>query len=405
MRLRGVVMSAFVLGASGCRDCRHAPTDAGKWPALPADDGAARRVIEQARLRASPAEDAALAGEASVAFVRAGLTARGTVAGFDAIDEAIATRVGAEGVKNVVVLFGSAHDSAAPIDAFRRLVGPRARVPWTRITIEQLHADGRWANVDANAQQGDDAALDRYAKSGSRDDLAAVLAVVQRDTYTAWKYGAVDVIGDLLGEARAANRPVSGCDMPPALRARVASLGESSVHALREAHCAMALRDAAKDDRGPHRIAALWGRTHVTADRFPRFIPPDWSVQVVSVLDAPGGGDVVLVDPILAGHALVLPSPDGAKRFERKRTKADRPAPKSAFASTTKKSVRAPVAFIDGERFDGEPTKVASGRHVLVVDKSGTMIAAAIEVPANGAVEVTVADDAPEITATIVEPP
>jgi hypothetical protein len=401
--LAALVAACFALGA--CNTCDRAPSNAEAWPALPKSDEEARVVFAGIGKRPTSEEDAAFDDEASGALLRAQLVRSGVASGWEAIDAQLARWVNALPDKNVVVAFGTSHDSPAQIDAFRRLVGPRSSIGWTRVLLEQLYADGRWRDVDVATQLGDDAALDRYAKSGSRDDIAALVNRVQRDTYTAWKYGSVDVIGDLIAEARAANRAVSGCDMTPALRARLAPLSEDWIHRMREVHCALAMRDRAKKETSPQRIAALWGRVHAHPDRFPRLVPSDWTSFTVSVLDPPAGNDVVLVDPVLVSSSrLVLASPEGAKHFERKRIKALRVMPPSRFTFTTNKTRRDPVAYIDGERLDGNPDLILRGHHLLTIDKDGTMIAAAIDVPPSGAVEVTVADDPPEVTVTFVDP-
>jgi hypothetical protein len=163
------------------------------------------------------------------------------------------------------------------------------------------------------------------------------------------------------------------------------------------------MRDATKKDVGPHRVAVLWGRTHVASDRFPRLVPPEWTTFSISLLDAPVADDLVLVDPILmASASLVLPTAEAAKHFERKRTKGS--ARRSRFAATARRSASEPMAWIDGKRFDGEPGAIAPGHHLLAVDDGRRMIVAAIEIPPGGAVEVQADDGAPEVTATIVEP-
>jgi hypothetical protein len=397
--VRSLVLAAIVTVAA----CKRPSANPDAWPALPKSNEDVRHLVASTGKRPTAESDASLPNAAEHASVITDVKTPGVASGFDAIDAVIARWLAAAPEKNAVVAFGSSHDSRAQIDAFRRVVGPRARITWTRIMMEQLHADGHWATVDADAQKGDDAALERYGKSGAREDLDAVLDGVQRDTYTAGKYGSVDVIGDLLAEARAAGRPVSGCDMAPALRARVTSIDERSLHSLRELHCVHAMRDATKKDAGPHRVAVLWGRNHVASDRFPRLVPPEWSSFVVSLLDAPADDEVVLVDPVLTPSGrLVLASPNGAKHFERKRTKGS--ATRSRFAATTRRSASEPMAWIDGKRFDGEPTTIPPGHHLLAVDDGKRTIAAAIEIPPHGAIEVQLDDGAPEVTATIVEP-
>lgn len=391
------MLAAIVVIAAACR---RPASDPNAWPAVPRSNEEARGIFASTGKRPTSEGDAALEGEVSPSFVRTQVVGSGVAAGWKEIDARLARWMQPD--KNVVVAFGTSHDSPAQIDAFRRLVGPRSTVGWTRVMLEQLYADGRWKGVDAAAQAGDDAALDRYAKSGSREDIATIVTRVQRDTYTAWKYDSVDVIGDLVAEARAAGRPVNGCDMAPALRARFAALDEAWLHRMREVHCALAMRDLAKKQGGFARIAALWGRLHVHADAFPRLAPQDWSAFRISIHDAPDDPNVVLVDPILlTSGVLVLPSPDAAKRFERKRTKGG--AARSSFTSLAKKGANEPHAWVDGVRLDGPPKSIAGGRRLLAVDDGSTLFVAAIEVPPNGAVQVTLTDDAPNVTATILE--
>lgn len=398
-------LAAIVMVAACHGTCSGPPKDPDAWPPLPASNEDVRHLVASTGKRPTSEGDASLPNDVGADFVAAEVKKHGAVAGFEAIDARIGRWISATPDKHAVVAFGSSHDSPKQIEAFKTLVGPRARIAWTRVMMEQLHADGHWAKVDDdNLQKGDDAALERYAKSGSRDDLGAVLDGVRRDTYTAWKYGSVDIIGDLLAEARAAGRPVSGCDVSPALRARVAaSLDERSLHLWRELHCVHALRTATKKDAGPHRVAVLWGRTHLAGDRFPRLVPPEWSTFVVSLLDAPTSDELVLVDPVyLSSGALVLATADASKHFERKRTKGS--ARWSRFSATARRSPSEPMAWIDGKRFDGEPATIAPGHRLLAVDTGFRTFVAAIEIPPNGAVEVQVDDDPPEVTATIVEP-
>ena len=186
------------------------------------------------------------------------------------------------------LLFGTFHDSAGQIDAFRRLVGPGGVEGFTHVALEQLRADGRWQGLDGG-QRGDNAVL---------ADRAALATAHREHDYTAWKYGYERNVLDLV-DARTVP-----CDAPHTRDER-----------LRELHCLFAVRDATD---GGSRIAMLWGVAHVTSEGFRRFLPPAeraLSVYAVGARWSPEAwtkalvvDDLVLV-PLNEGEAaLVLPN-------------------------------------------------------------------------------------------------
>ncbi|HEY8075102.1 MAG TPA: hypothetical protein VIF62_13355, partial [Labilithrix sp.] len=215
----GAVCTLFALVA--CQ--RHEPTR-GVWPELPRDDATAHALVTaRTRRPIAPARDK-VADAAD-----AGIDAVPIAAGWPAIHEAIRARVGE---REAWLLVGAHHDRATPIDAFRRIVGPESRVGWTRIAIEQLHADGGWQGMPLAAQRGESADVARLV-AGDRDAYARLLSSQERDDYTAWKFGYVRSVLDV-----AAMPNVSACDAPSAVAARFPEAWRAR---LRELHCFVAL--------------------------------------------------------------------------------------------------------------------------------------------------------------------
>ncbi len=151
------------------------------------------------------------------------------------------------------LLFGTFHDSAAQVDAFRRLTGPGGVPGITHVALEQLHADGRWADFTGD-QRGHDAVLAAFVDGGSADAFEALAAAHRATNYTAWKYGYERSVLELAGPR------TLPCDAP-----------HTRDEHLRELHCLFAIRDRAP---ATARIAMLWGMAHVTREGFPRFLPP-----------------------------------------------------------------------------------------------------------------------------------
>lgn len=385
-----------------CDGCRAKSS----WPELPQSHEAALRAFDGASTRPATKDEAPFQREATFAFAMSslpsGVVTKTAVAGWPAIDERLASWVNETREKSALIAFGVSYDAPAQLEAFRRLIGARAKITWTRVVIEHLHADGKWNGVDAETQVGDDVVLDRFASGGARATLAPLITRVERDRLVPWKFGSAELLADVLAESRAAGRSLSGCDVSEALRTRLSSLDDDALQRTRELHCALALREHARPDDGISRVAALWERTHVHTNRFPRLAPVDWTSLRILVMDAPSDERMVLVDPILTyAGALLLPSPTAETRFQKRLSRVE--APKSRLQSTAKKVLREPTAMVDGVPFDGTKP-IAEGQHFLTVDKSGVIFAAIVDVPANGALDVLVADDAPEVVATLLAP-
>ena len=118
--------------------------------------------------------------------------------------------------------------------------------------------------------RGDDAKLADFLVHGRQEALATLRDRQRQRNYTAWKYGYVGQMVDLVLAARAGDRRLMGCDMPTKLQARVrADLGLRTGE-LRELHCALALRDWLRASPPPHRVALFWGNAHLDPTRLPR---------------------------------------------------------------------------------------------------------------------------------------
>lgn len=181
------------------------------------------------------------------------------------------------------LLWGVYHDSAPQHAAFRRLIGPLGLESPLHIVAEPFDADGRWSALPATAQRGDDGALSRYLHDGATAALHELAARQREDNYTAWKYGYLDEVMDLLVTARSAGRQVWGCDLPRALQRELRPALGRHTEKLRELHCALALRDRLATDTPPHQVAMLWGQGHLGAGRFERFLPEDAEVLSIRV--------------------------------------------------------------------------------------------------------------------------
>src|SRR5260221_739087 len=146
------------------------------WPAIPRSAEEADALVAKHTKRAIVAPR-----ELDVARM---LEKDGAVGGWPAI---FAWLRGRMGTGDAWVLVGTHHDSAAPVDAFRRLLGPDVGIAWTRIVLEQLRADGEWEGLDHEAQRGDTSDLFQAAR-GSDEAFRRLLAAQESHDYAAWKY-------------------------------------------------------------------------------------------------------------------------------------------------------------------------------------------------------------------------
>ncbi|MBI5527293.1 MAG: hypothetical protein HY897_13240 [Deltaproteobacteria bacterium] len=258
----------------------------------------------------------------------------------------------ADGKGTAWLLFGTFHDSAGQVDAFRRLVGPGGAGPFTHVVLEQLRADGRWKGIDED-QSGDSRLLADFMRTGDRVTYAALASAHEPHDYTAWKYGYSSSILDIVTTARATDIPAFGCDVPDALMRRLGHDDESN--RLRELHCLFSLRDAVPGTAGT-KVAMLWGQTHVSSAGFRRFLPPADVVVSVYAFGARASAEapdsllrekLVLNDPVLVPlgdreAAILLPDRFLGGEIDRARTSTVRPRDGEVPSASVRASAASP---------------------------------------------------------------
>jgi hypothetical protein len=278
------------------------------------------------------------------------------------------------------LLFGTFHDASGQLEAFRALIGPRG-VPFTHVVLEQLRADGHWSGLDGG-QAGDSATLRRLWATSERSDWAQLEASQAASDYTAWKYGYVAGVLDVVATARALGAQTFGCDLPDGLLRRLPNGTDDDVLRLRELHCLLALRGSL----GPaSRVAMVWGHAHVRPEGFRRFLPPDEAVVVLTAIGARHSDDapdeqlrerLVLNDPVLVplggdDAALLLPDARLGGHVTRVRTGT---GVKGLVASATTPG----VLTIGGRRAElrGEPVNltVAPGSYTYLYESAGLRV-------------------------------
>ena len=225
------------------------------FPLLPTSPEAARALIARETTRAPGPDPAIDAAAILAAMDRPGAIVAGHAAVVRFV-QAFLDRAPA----GAFVLFGTYHDAAGQIEAFRRIVGPGGLAGLTVIAAEQLRADGAWHGAPAEVQRGDGAAIDAFVLRGDAGAFAALSASHRDADYAAWKFGYEPVVLDLLVAARAAGVRFMGCDMPRPLLALAGPLPDDERNRLREIHCLHAL---AAIGGAPRRAALLWGQAHV----------------------------------------------------------------------------------------------------------------------------------------------
>ncbi len=406
---RGVASLALLALLVACDRGRGASEDAAPpessapalaaWPAFPTGD--AKSTIDAATRRPIPTRIGGGLDTASV--LKAAIERGSAVAGWNAIDAWIGARVKAsDGAgRSHWVLWGTRHDSALPIDAFRRLIAPTSSVAWTRAGVEQLRADGHWIGVAPEEQKGDDASIALWQLNGARSGLDEIIASQKRDDYAAWKLGYIDSVVDLVIAARATNRPVAGCDMPVPLQKRATADAENMLR-LRELHCALATKRHLEQVKPPHHIAMLWGENHVGPDGFMRFLDPDIDVTAIRVATKVEGFDVI--DPILvppsspdADALVVLADPNAARHLDRIRVKEK--ATESTFASAKPIEVRVDARAISVTT-SPRAEKLDAGDHLLAIVRGDRTMVAALPLAKDESVTLKLEVVEPEITLT-----
>ena len=401
------------------------------WPSLPTTQAAADRLVRALTLTAPPATPAP---ELTAKSVRALLLRRleqGRVtAGWPAIvgwfqgelDRAAAEKRGAQ------ILWGVYHDSGGQLRAFGRLVGQDGLRGLHGHGVEQFAADGHWRGLPAAGQRGDSADLTRYLERGGRAARERLGARQHKNNHTAWRYGYLAEVMDLLTSARAGASRLLPCDMPVALKARISGLTMNTRMRLRELHCGLALSRALHAARvaAPRRVATLWGQEHVLPAGVPRFLPAGTRVMSVQVFGfRPGphgleqqlGRGLKLTHPLLlpldeqaSRLVLLLPGPTLGLRLERRRALLDQPVPLAARGVVTARSRLGGVLRLGGRthRVPGPGSRAAPprvklppGSHAFVYSVKGELYGGAVQIPADSRVELDLDSRAMEAQSTI----
>jgi hypothetical protein len=314
-RMRAVV----VMGCAAIFACSHtpptddvpapwAPPPEPAWGELPKTDEDVRLLVAKAGLEMRGARF----DPRSIGHIRA--DASKLIAGEEAIATTYDGWITRDAKRPSYLVFGTLHDSRAQIESVVGIV-MRMRGLWG-FSLEQFRARGRW-HAEPETLSADDA--DLAILTHTLDD-AALFRVRQRQMlfdHAAWKFDYVAALTNLLYTARGAGLPILGCDMPAELRALVPSNAEG---AMREVHCAWALRSAARalapvhapdggltedDPAPPERFAVLMGADHAEPDGLPRFLPKtarELEVRVLGGRPRDAGGE----ESELAAHLAVL---------------------------------------------------------------------------------------------------
>ena len=381
------------------------------WPSLPVTTNAANELVAALTLTPPPSKPEP---ELSVEQVRTLLLQRvkqgRVVAGWPAIvrwfqgelDRAAAAGQGAH------ILWGVYHDSGGQVLAFRRLVGQSGLRSLHAVVVEQLAADGQWKGVPASLQRGDSTDLTRYLEQGDRAAWRRLRGRQHSTDYTAWKYGYLPQVMDLLTSARAGARRLLPCDMPPQLKERVKKLPVEVRLRLRELHCGLAVTRALHlaGVVQPHRVAMLWGQGHVQPAGVPRFLSAGTRVISVRVYGhRPGphglehrlGKKLILTHPLLipldarsSRLVLLLPGPALGGRLERTRDTRAQPVPaadhgrlvlrttSSGVLLLTARSYRVPAA---GSHHGQREVRLTPGDHAYLFTSAGRLMAGALQIP------------------------
>ena len=324
--------------ASGGAGTVDAAGPCSAWPELPRGQAEIEQMV-----RVMTRDSGSGPREVTAGDIRDALQGRGTrgvIAGWDSVIDALSQQLGGPphpGSRGVL-LVGCYHDSGGQIAAFRRLIGYDGVPGITAVVLEQLRATGRWRGVSNDVQTGDDALLGAFLESGDRGAFDRLRRSQRTGDYTAWRYGYIDEVMDLVASSRAMGVPVLGCDMPRDLQPLTGVSSGEDLDRLREIHCLAALR-CSVPDAGRSRVAMLWGQEHVMPHGVPRFLEPgDVAVSLLLFGSRPGSGtvesdlarDVVIDEPVLLadlGRPLldVLLLPDGLMggRVERSRAMAE----------------------------------------------------------------------------------
>jgi hypothetical protein len=400
MRLLGVLV---LLSSCSCPRAK-----APEWPEFPASDAARAALIKQWTQRevaASPEvtpelvfQEAERRGWSNLLPLPSGPSGEGR----------------GEGIHPTVwLLFGTFHDSAGQIDAFRRLLKPGA---FTHVALEQLRADGHWSGIN-RSQSGDSTQLARFLSTGDRAAWDELSRVHEEHDYTSWKYGYAQNVMDVVVTARGLGMPALGCDLPDALLPSGARDGatppevDDEVMRLRELHCFLSIRDSLAGAKG--RVAMLWGQAHVRREGFRRFLPPGDQVLSLYAIGARHSADapdellrnrLILNDPVLVPlsdgeAALLIPDSQLGGQLERVRTKGEaRPGIRiSATTPGTFKVREHSIQLTDVEA----RVALQPGAYTYSFESNGLRVVGNAQIPAGGEVELSF--DVPARSTRMVE--
>lgn len=459
--------------ASGPLSASSASAASGEtsWPAFPRNEVEAKSVIDTARLASSSSsggtaepdagepgemlEGVALQGPALAAInagrVFVGAKQIGLELARRAKDAQVSRKTG------FYLLWGTIHDAGPQVDAFRRLInavdGATGGFKWDDVFLEQLRADGHWRDIELpkaldastdDVQRGDTRALDSWRTTGANSALIEVRKAQWRDDYAAWKFDYVDSVVDVVRDARlptgrdreeAAAFTLRGCDMPLRLQALLGEAVRTKYgEALREVHCAHALRDALRQSPSSSmpRVAMLWGEHHILPSGFSRLLPKDAVVLRAHVIGGrpPAARDGVyralaatfdLAEPMLVeltphgDLAYVLADAAAGEHVDRKRIVEKQ----GANLTKTRVMISSTLPRTAGVRIDGAPISpgdrdggamtnqdvaLGEGSHTLVVPRGAATTLVSFEVPERGGwVEIHLERTAPEVTITVHE--
>lgn len=290
-------------------------------------------------------------------------------------------------------LLGTFHDSSGQIDTFRWLIGPNG-VHVTHVALEQFRADGRWTGTDAG-QVGDTEGLMRAVASSERAAWKDLGRSQAAHAYTAWKYGYVAGVVDIVATAKAMNLQALGCDVPDSLLQLLPNGTDDDALRIRELHCLFAIRDAVSDPTS--RVAMLWGQAHVRTEGFRRYLHPRDSVLAVYAFGARHSdtapdeqlrdrlvlNDLVLVP--LAGDEAALFIPDQWIGGNVARVRSNEPGPMKGL----RVSASTPGAFTVGDQrvdVNGGEVSLAlgAGAYTYCFESNGVRVVGHVDIAEGG---------------------
>lgn len=399
------------------------------WGTLPTNDDEALAMTRDA---VAPRELHTVDPASALESLRADATR--LVAGENAIAAAYDAWMRGDPTKPSYLIFGTLHDSRAELETVASIVF-RMKAPWG-FALEQFRARGKWAGA-IETPSADDADLALLGRAHDPLDEGALWRITRRQQsfdHAAWKFGYLESISSLVFAAHGVSMPLVACDMPPELRKNLAP-GSDAESALRELHCARAIRSAAiaiapshpigdaglvdDDPMPPERYALLVGANHAAPDRLPRFLTSKTkpariiAVRVLGGRPRDAGGEesslashFVVLDPVVVrgehkGDPDLLLLPDDVwsgtidrasdHDLERKPPAPREGLPRQNVVVTSDSPARFAIgdASIDVAK-NPEWVSVRAGHQAFVLVGPDCTMVGAIDVPENGFTEVSV---------------